>query len=126
MVTLRPAFWQARMASSTMSWLAATSRPRRLRALSVTISSRGTKSRTASSIGMGTRSATWNFSDAFSSPDGIHGTSTRRTNTFWFEMPRTTSFLVNLALAQSCLSASATASGSATSPSRTAPGGSPT
>ena len=121
--TLRPARCAARIASSTASWDAATSRPRTMRAWSVVTSSRATKSSTASSTGMGTRSATWNLRHDLSSSAGIHGRSTRRTTTFWFETPSTTSFLVNLAWLHNVLIASPTASGSTTSPSRTTPGG---
>ena len=119
-----PAIFTACRLACTMSRDAATRRPRRTRSPpSPVSSSSGWKSRTACSTGMGTKSCTWKASDFFSSSAGIHGRSTWRTMTFWFATPMTTFLLLNLVWLQSCLMAAPTASGSITSPSRTAPSG---
>ena len=53
----------------------------------------------------------------------IRGTERSRASTRWLPTPRTTSLLVNLPFAHSCLKAVATVEGSTTSPRTTAPSG---
>ena len=121
----RPAFWTASRLAFTMSRDAATSRPRSMAAppsavellQRVEVEDGLVHRHRARSPAPGRRAT------SCSSSAGIQGRSTWRTMTFWFATPMTTFLLLNLVCAQSCLMASATASESTTSPSRTAPSG---
>ena len=71
-------------------------------------------------------SCTWNGSEDRICAMGIHGRSRSRTITRWLPTPITTFLWLNLCWDHSWRIAVATVDDSATSPSRTAPGGSAT
>ena len=110
----------------TIARCAATRMSRSMRRPSCSNSPSGSKSRTASSTGMGMNSCAWNPSDARSSFSGSHGSAISRTTTRWFPTPMYTWRLLKPPRCHSSRRASLTISGWRISPASTAPSGSGT
>ena len=122
-----PAPSTAASSERTMSLCAATSRIRIIGCWSgPTNCSRIWKSRMASSTGMGMSSCTWYRSADRRSSSAMAGSSAWRTITRWFATPTITSRPLKPTSVQRRRMAAATAGGSTTSPSRTAPRGNAT